>query len=162
MRRTTARLPDSVTELCLVRVGIQVRRLSGAWYAWKVSRAVAAEAKEAVEAAAGLLLSERFVIGPGHFGVLQYWRGFEEMEAWTRRAPHSEWWRGAVERMRAKGDFGIYHETYLVPRDRVESIYLNCRPAGLAVFGTAGEPVGAETNGRGRLKLGPRATGQGA
>ncbi|MCA1686775.1 MAG: DUF4188 domain-containing protein, partial [Planctomycetia bacterium] len=152
MQRTTASLPDSVTELCLVRLGIQVRRLGGFWYARALGKAVEAEAGKAIDAGAGLLLSERFWIGAGHFGVLQYWRGFEEMEAWTRRPPHAEWWRGAVERMRAKGDFGVYHEAYLVPRDRVESIYLNCRPAGLAAFGTAGEPVGADTNSRGRLK----------
>ena len=67
-------------------------------------------------------------IGRGHFGVLQYWRSFDDLDAWSHRPPHSEWWREAVERMRTKGDFGVYHETFLVPRDRIESIYLNCRP----------------------------------
>lgn len=161
MQRTTARLPDSVAELCLVRMGIQVRRVGGYFYARKLGRAVEAAAREAIGAGVGLLLSERFGLGPGDFGFFQYWQGFEAMETWTRKPPHSEWWRDAVERMRTRGDLGVYHETYLVPRDRVEAIALNCRPAGLAAFGTAGEPVGADTNGRGRLQLGPRATGQG-
>jgi hypothetical protein len=55
--------------------------------------------------------------------------------------------------MRTRGDLGVYHETFLVPRTRLESIYLNCRPAGLAAFGTTAEPVGPDTNSRGRLGL---------
>jgi hypothetical protein len=53
--------------------------------------------------------------------------------------------------MRTRGDFGIYHETYLVPRDRIESVYLDCAPAGLAAFGVPGEAVGPLTTSRGRL-----------
>jgi hypothetical protein len=87
--------------------------------------------------------------------VLQYWRSFEDLDAWSHRSPHADWWRGVVERMRTRRDVGVYHETYLVPRGRVESIYLDCRPTGLAAFGATGEPVGADTNSRGRLGMGP-------
>jgi hypothetical protein len=121
--RVIARLPDSLGELCLLRLGIQSRGLRGLIYA-------------------------------GKFGLLQYWRSFSDLEAWSHRPPHSDWWRGAVERMRTRGDFGIYHETYLVPRDRIESIYLGCRPAGLLIFGETGDPVGPDTNSRGRLRMG--------
>ena len=156
MQRLIARLPDSIPELCLLRLGVQVRRLSGVFFARRIGKAIDRASKEAVAQGAGLCLSERFLIGPSHFGVLQYWRTFEEMEAWTRRPPHADWWREAVERMRSKADFGIYHEAYLVPRDRIESIYLNCLPTGLAAFGLLGDPVGPDTNSRGRLQLGPR------
>ncbi len=158
MQRVIGRLPDSIQELCLLRLGIQVRRFTGIVYANRVGRAIGRASGEAIAQGAGLLLSERFWIAPGHFGVLQYWRTFEEMETWTRRPPHSDWWAEAVARMRTRADFGIYHETFLVPRDRIESIYLNCQPTGLAAFGTTGEAVGADTNSRGRLKLGPRTT----
>jgi hypothetical protein len=155
MHRIIARLPESVTELCLVRLGIQARGLS-AWLSlrrWQ--RAIDGESAAAIAAGAGLLHSERFSLGRGHFGVLQYWRSFAELDAWSRRPPHSEWWRAAVARMRTRGDLGVYHETFLVPRARVESIYVNCRPAGLAAFGTTAEPVGPDTNSRGRLGIGP-------
>ena len=151
MNRVIARPPESVPELCLIRLGIQSRGLRGFAYAIGVGRAIARSAKEAIASGAGLLHSERFLAGRGHFGVLQYWQSFESLEAWSHRPPHSEWWREAVDRMRTRGDFGIYHETYLVPRDRIESIYLNCRPAGLAAFGATGEPAGADANSRGRL-----------
>jgi hypothetical protein len=101
------------------------------------------------------LCSERFAIDWGHFGVLQYWRSFAALEAWSHRPPHSDWWRAAVERMRTKRDFGIYHETFLVPRDRIEAIYLDCAATGLATFGTLGAPVGPQTTSGGRLGLGP-------
>lgn len=151
MRRVIATVPESMPELCLIRLGIQVRSIRAIYYAFRLARAIDSSAVEAIAAGAGLLHSERFSISRNHFGVLQYWRSFEELEAWSHRPPHAEWWRGAVERMRTKGDLGIYHETYLVPRDRIESIYLDCAPAGLAVFGTTGEPVGPMTASRGRL-----------
>ena len=157
MKRFTARPPESVSELCLVRLGLQARGIRGLIYARKVSRAIQREAREAIAANAGLMHSESFLISLGHFGVLQYWRSFAELEAWSHKSPHAEWWREASERMRTRGDFGIYHETYLVPRDRIEAIYANCEPAGLAAFGETGEPVGNDTNSRGRLGRGIRA-----
>lgn len=155
--RVVARLPDSVAELCLIRLGIQSRGLRGLAYAVKVGGAIRRSAAEALAAGAGLLHSELFLIGRGHFGVIQYWQSFEALEAWSHRPPHSDWWREAVGRMRTRGDFGIYHETYLVPRDRIESIYLNCRPAGLLAFGATGDADGPDTNSRGRLRRGPAA-----
>src|SRR3954453_16593237 len=116
MQRKIASLPDSMPELCLVRLGFQVRRLTALRYASRLARAIDRSADEAMAAGAGLLQSERFALSWRHFGVLQYWRGFEELEQWSKRPPHVEWWRGAVERGRTKGDFGLYHEVFLVPR----------------------------------------------
>ncbi len=151
MLRVVASLPETVAELCLVRVGFQVRRLRALPYLIRLGRSIEREAAGAIAAGAGLLGSERFLIGWGHLGVLQYWRGFDELEAWSHRSPHADWWRQAVERGRTRNDFGIYHEVFLVPRNAVETIYLNCRPAGLARFGTPGEPVGRLTTSRDRL-----------
>jgi hypothetical protein len=151
MNRIIATLPDALDELCLIRLGFRCRGLGARLYGIKLGRAIARSSAEAAAVGAGLLSSERFSIDWGHFGVLQYWRSFAELEAWSHRPPHSDWWRGAVERMRTRGDFGIYHETYLVPRDRIESIYLDCAPAGLATFGTLGTPDGPRTTSRGRL-----------
>ena len=43
------------------------------------------------------------------------------------------------------------HETFLVRAADIESISMNCRPAGLETFGLLGEPVGPKTTSRGRL-----------
>lgn len=151
MIRTIATLPESVAELCLIRLGLQVRRWTALPYARRLARAIDRSAAEAIAAGAGLLGSERFAFGPWHFGVLQYWRSFDDLEQWGRRPPHSEWWRQAVERGRTKSDFGVYHEVFLVPRAAVESIYVNCEPVGLLAFGTPGEPTGTMTTSRDRL-----------
>lgn len=153
MRRVIARPPDSVTELCLVRLDLQARGLSGTLYALRLGRAIARANAEALASDSGLLRSESFRMGLGRFGLLQYWRSFEAMEAWSHRPPHADWWRDAVSRMRSRGDFGVSHETYLVPRDKVEAIAMNCAPAGLFAFGLTGEAVGHDTNARGRLGL---------
>jgi hypothetical protein len=155
MNRIIATLPEAIAELCLIRVGFQCRSLGARLYGLRLGRTIGRASARADAAGAGLLCSERFAIDWGHFGVLQYWRSFDELEAWSRRPPHSDWWRGAVERMRTRRDFGIYHETFLVPRDRIESIYLDCAATGLATFGTPGAPVGPQTTSRGRLASGP-------
>jgi hypothetical protein len=49
--------------------------------------------------------------------------------------------------MRTRGAFGVYHETFLVARDQVETISRDCRPTGVAAFGTLAEAVGPLTTG---------------
>ena len=151
MNRKIATLPESVPELCLIRLGIQVHKWTALSYASRLAKAIDRSANQAIAAGAGLLRSERFSFGWRHFGVLQYWRAFDDLEQWGRKPPHSEWWREAVERGRTKTDFGLYHEVFLVPRAAVESIYLNCEPVGLSAFGTLGEPTGPMTTSRDRL-----------
>jgi hypothetical protein len=145
LNRVVAELPESLEELCLVRFGLVARRLSAVGFVWKMEREVARVSAE------GLLRSERFSMGWRHVGVLQYWAGFEALDAWSHRSPHADWWRAAVDRMRTKGDFGVYHEAYVVPRANVETIYLDCPPIGLASFGTIGAPVGPKTTAKDRL-----------
>lgn len=151
MRRVVASLPDAANELCLVRMGIQGRGLLGRFHARSLRAAIARDAERAVAENAGLLASESFTIARGHHGVLQYWRSFDDLDAWSHRPPHSERWRDAVDRMRRRGDLGVYHEVFLVPAASLESIYLDCEPAGMARFGKLAEPVGPLTTARGRL-----------
>ena len=151
MDRIVARVPESVEELCLVRVGLMVRKLRALPYAARLVRAIDRSAVEAIGSGAGLLSSERFRFGWAHFGVIQYWSSFDALDAWSHRPPHSDWWRDALDRMRQRGDLGVYHETFLVPKAGVESIYLNCPPVGLSSFGVKGEAVGPSTTSRDRL-----------
>jgi hypothetical protein len=151
MNRVIARLPESIAELCLVRMGIQVKRPAAWLFSRRLRWAIDADSRQAIAAGSGLLNSEFYAIALNHFGVLQYWRSFDDLESWAHHPPHTEWWRTAVERMRLKRDIGIYHETFLVRGADIESISMNCRPVGLETFGLLGEPVGPETTSRGRL-----------
>jgi hypothetical protein len=154
MSRIIARLPEAINELCLLRMGIQARRASAWFFAHRLKTQVNAAAHRALIEGAGLLCTESFRIAVNHHGFLQYWRSFDELEAWSRNPPHTQWWRSAVERMRLKNDLGVYHETFLVRGADIESIYMNCQPAGLATFGVLAEPKGPLTTGRGRLGRG--------
>ncbi len=153
MERLTAQLPESIEELCFVRFGIQCRR----WSAWLLMRRLLNNVDralvEAVRVKAGLLHSERWWSGPLHSGFLQYWSSFDALESWSHQPPHADWWRDLVHRSRLRGDLGVYHEAFLVPRARMESIYLNCTNTGLANFCPTSTAERTRTTARDRLGL---------
>ena len=152
LRGVAAELPEGVEELCLVRFGLIARGFSARRYARGVERAISAAATRAIADGAGLLRDEPIVLGRGHRGRLQYWSSFAAMDAWSHREPHAAWWRGAVDRMRSRGDLGVYHEAYLVPRASVESIYLDCdSPVGLSAFSVTRPADGPRSTARDRL-----------
>ena len=66
--------------------------------------------------------------------LVQYWRSFADLERFARDqdVPHLEAWRRFNRRVGASGDVGIWHETYRVRRDAIETIYGNMPPTGLA------------------------------
>src|SRR5258705_6096878 len=57
---------------------------------------------------------------------VQYWRSFEALEAYARKADGEHWpaWVAFNKRMaRSRGDVGIFHETYRVAAGEYEAIY---------------------------------------
>lgn len=68
---------------------------------------------------------------------LQYWRSFEDLECYSRRADaeHVPAWADFNRRIRDNGDLGIWHETYLVSAGRYEAVYANMHRFGLAAAG---------------------------
>lgn len=153
MRRVVATLPEGLNEICLVRLGIQSKGWWGPAYARSVMKSIEASSQKAIQDRAGLLHTDMFLISFRHWGLIQYWESFDKLEAWSHSPPHSEWWRQVLERARTKQDIGIYHESYLVPSSKLESIYLDCEPTGLASFGRLGEATGTRTTSRDRLGL---------
>jgi hypothetical protein len=109
----------------------------------KIEKAVAEEPE-------GLLLHERMLYSPRHFGMRQYWRDFESLEAWSRELPHQQWWRDYVKDTRGTG---FWHETYFV-RGGMEAIYASVEtPLGLSAFAPVEQARGAMFSARRRLKL---------
>ena len=151
MNRLVATPPESVDELCLIRLGLMVLRPSAWPFLFKMGRAIEAATRAPEAVSGGLLHSERLFVSLRHVVILQYWASFDQMEAWSHREPHAEWWRMANARMRSKGDFAIYHESYVVPRSGIESIYLNSPKVGLAAFGMTSAAEGKMTTSRDRL-----------
>jgi hypothetical protein len=80
--------------------------------------------------------------------LVQYWKSFEALDAYARSADHSHLpaWRDFNQRTKDNGAVGIYHETYRVPADRIETIYGNMPTFGLGqAFGTRKPGVGTQT-----------------
>jgi hypothetical protein len=89
-----------------------------------------------------------------HFGlrgamVVQYWRSFEQMNAYAhaRNAAHLPAWQAFNKAVGVSGDVGIWHESYLVSPGQYESVYVNMPAFGLgkagAVFDAAGQRASA-------------------
>lgn len=83
------------------------------------------------------LLSAHFWIGPRGPLVVQYWRSVEQLEAFARDAslPHHPAWRAFNRAVGSGGDVGIWHETYVVPAGKWETLYGNMPRFGLAQAG---------------------------
>jgi hypothetical protein len=87
---------------------------------------------------------------PRHFGMRQYWRDFDSLEAWTRTLPHQEWWRNYVK---DTAGTGFWHETYFI-RGGMEAIYASTlKPLGLTAFAPVEPARGSMFSARKRLKL---------
>ena len=67
--------------------------------------------------------------------VLQYWRSAEDLGRYAKdmdRAHAPAWAAFNKSGAAAGGDVGIFHETYIVPREGIESRYANMPRTGLA------------------------------
>ncbi|HEX2075061.1 MAG TPA: DUF4188 domain-containing protein [Geodermatophilus sp.] len=88
----------------------------------------------------------------GFSTIVQYWRSFEQLEAFARdpgdlhRPAWLDWYRRDPQ-----GRTGIWHETYLVRAGEYEAIYSDVPEAGLAAAGRA-VPLSGNSSARLRLR----------
>ena len=86
--------------------------------------------------------------------IVQYWRSFEQLEAYARSHEGQHWpaWVAFNKRLgNSRGDVGIWHETYLVPAGRYEAIYSGMPPFGLGQAGTLVPAAGRRDSARARI-----------
>ena len=94
-------------DLVVIYLGMRVN----AWTGVKTLFGLGPQIKNSVDQKPeGLLLHENFIISliPLHVGMRQYWRDFDALEAWSRSAPHRDWWR---DFLRSSRGTGFWHET---------------------------------------------------
>ncbi len=82
-----------------------------------------------------------FLGGPS---VVQYWRSYEELEAYARSpaSEHLPAWKEFNRAARATTAVGVYHETFRVTAGTWETIYVNMPAVGLAGAGGT-RPLGS-------------------
>jgi hypothetical protein len=93
-----------------------------------------------------------------HFGlrsatVIQYWRSWEQLEAYARSkdAIHFPNWVKFNKTIGSNGDFGIWHETYRISAGQYEAIYNNMPAYGLGKAGNLVPAAGYRNTAAGRL-----------
>lgn len=86
----------------------------------------------------GFLGARWLLEGPRLPTLIQYWRSFEQLEAYSRSRESAHWpaWVAFNRRIGSSGVVGIWHETYLVPAGGFECVYNNMPPIGLGTVGT--------------------------
>jgi hypothetical protein len=95
----------------------------------------------------GLLRHESLLWGWMHIGMRQYWRDLPSLEAFTRSAPHADWWRDFA---RGAGGSGFWHESYR-RAGGMEGIYIGMPPTGFGTFAPPRTPAGNFKTARQRL-----------
>lgn len=80
------------------------------------------------------LLGYRIAFGGRTITVVQYWRSYEQLEAFAkdRDATHLPAWRAYNAAIGKSGDVGVYHETYRIEAGAFECLYANMPAFGLA------------------------------
>jgi len=73
----------------------------------------------------------------GGLFMVQYWESVEKLLAYAadRKGEHYPAWADFYRRVGTRGDVGIWHETYVVPRGSFENIYVNMPRFGLGKVG---------------------------
>lgn len=132
-------------ELVVVYLGMRVT-------SWRGLKTIISTGRGIIQAVAarpdGLLAHEFMLFGPLHAGMRQYWRNQESLEAFTRAAPHKDWWAGFT---RDDGGTGFWHEAYRM-QGGMEAIYLGMPGAlGFGRFAPATAPEGPFMTSRGRF-----------
>jgi hypothetical protein len=87
--------------------------------------------------------------------IVQYWRSFDQLEAFARSTDYAHWpaWVAFNKRMGgARGDVGIWHETYRVAAGQYEAIYSGMPAFGLGKVGALVSASGSRETARGRIE----------
>jgi hypothetical protein len=119
-RRTTADL-SAYPDLVVIYLGMHVDEPRGAETVERLGPQIRASVEAGPE---GLLLHEEVVFpndDSPHYGMRQYWRDFDSLEAWARSLPHKTWW---TEYLRDRGGTSFWHETYF-RRGGIESAFVD-------------------------------------
>ena len=123
--------PGDDVVVCLI--GMRVNRLRKVRSWWPAFVGMPRMLRELAQEDRGLLGARSYWSGRSLLTV-QYWRSAEELGAYARDTSlsHAPAWAAFNRDAAGSGDVGVFHETYVVPADRIESVYANMPVFGLA------------------------------
>jgi hypothetical protein len=150
-KRMTA---DLEGDFVVFLIGMRINR---PWKVWKwlpVFRAMPRMLRELGEhPEMGLLTARLALFSPLSPVVIQYWRSFDQLEAFSRSKDNTHFpaWVRFNKSIGSNGDVGIWHETYLIPAGHYEAIYNNMPRVGLGAAGELVPASGRKETAPGRL-----------
>ena len=120
-------------EVVVFIIGMHVNRWRKVRSWWPAFTGMPRLLRELKQADAGLLGARSYWSGRV-FMVVQYWRSAAELGAYARnnQMGHRAMWATFNKNTASTGDTGIFHETYVLSPEGVESLYGNTPPLGLA------------------------------
>ncbi len=127
---------DTRQEIVVFLIGMRVNRFWAVSKWWPTARAMGpmlSVLKQFPEK--GYLGHELFYrFFPFEAILVSYWQSFQHLEAFARNTddPHLQAWQAFNRNIGSDGSVGIWHETYLVPAQQAEAIYVNMPVFGLA------------------------------
>lgn len=103
----------------------------------------------------GLLGYRQHLANPLQPMVVQYWRSFEQLEAFARAKDRTHFpaWVKFNQAVGTSGDVGIWHETYRVHAGDHESVYNHMPVFGLAKATSAVPASGRRESAAGRMAM---------
>ncbi len=140
--RFTAHLGDR-TDVVVFIIGMRINRLREFWRWLPVFAAMPKMVNElCADPSLGLLARPSTYMSGRVFLLVQYWRSFDDLERFARapQGSHLPAWCDFNRKIRDNGSVGIFHETYRVPADAIETVYGNMPVFGLAAA-TSHAPV---------------------
>lgn len=145
MQRNTVDL-SGYRDLVVIYLGMRVKAWMGVRTLLRFGPRISGAARQRPD---GLLHHQTFLFSlfPPHVGIRQYWRDFDALEAWSRSAPHADWWRSFV---RDPAGTGFWHEAYFM-RGGMEAVYIDMpRKTGFRAFAPVVDARGAMFSSRRR------------
>ena len=139
------------SEVVIFLIGMKLHRWWKPWSWLPVALSMTRMLRELEANPDSGLLARR---GGGPGVMVQYWRSFEDLVAYAtdRSGEHYPAWAEFNRKLAATGDVGIWHETYLVPSDQIESLYNQMPPMGLGLVGKLVPAVGQKKSATQRLR----------
>lgn len=121
-------------EVVVFLIGMRINRLRRIRSWWPVATSMGRMVAELKRDPGSGFLGARSYWSGRVFLTVQYWRSVEQLGAYARNAAmsHAPMWGAFNRSTAATADVGIFHETYTVRADQIETLYGNMPPIGLA------------------------------
>lgn len=125
-------------ETVVFLIGMRINRLRKVRSWWPVFVGMPQMVRELEQHPDAGLLGARSFWSGRMFLTVQYWRSAEDLGRYARDPGlrHHPAWKAFNRAAAGSGDVGVFHETYTVGRDDVETLYGNMPPVGLALAHT--------------------------